>query len=101
VSNTTFDQKATMLFELYDTDKSLTLSMEESEILMQNAFAAMSVLEEKPKPSQNHVKQSLQSFFKDADLNHDEKISLLEFKTYIRTEKTILQAITSSGLSQS
>jgi Ca2+-binding EF-hand superfamily protein len=71
MSDATFDEKAKMLFDLYDVDKSQTLTMDECKILISSSYAALYVLEDKPKPHQSQVNASLETFFKHADLDHD------------------------------
>jgi hypothetical protein len=47
MSNSTFEEKAQLLFSLYDTNLSTTLDLDELTILMKNALTALMILENK------------------------------------------------------
>lgn len=51
VSHATLDEKAELIFNLYDFDKSLSISKEELTVLMANSLTALKSIEGKPAPT--------------------------------------------------
>jgi Ca2+-binding EF-hand superfamily protein len=98
VSTAPFNWKARSLFELYDADKSTTLSLDEVTVMMSNAMNVLMYIEGKPTQPISVIAENVKSFFKANDTDGDNKINFTEFKTYLKTDKRILAAITSSGV---
>ena len=94
-----FDLKAEELFYMYDLDVSLYLSLDETLILMSNALNALSMLDGQPLESLHAIHERTRKFFEAADTDNDKTVNLREFKTYLKTEKTILEVITNAGVS--
>lgn len=94
------DDKAELIFKLYDFDRSMSISKDELTILMTNALTAMKAMEGKPAPSMQEIQKKTNEFFVGADTNNDQQISLKEFKTYIKKDKQILECLCSFGLAK-
>ena len=73
-----------MLFSLYDTDKSKTLTMDELIVLMSNALTALMLMEGKEAPSIHEINQRTQTHFKSADADNDKRVNFAEFKNYLK-----------------
>lgn len=87
-----------MLFDLYDHDKSTTLTMDELMVMMSNSLSALMLLDNKQPPSIHEISRKTREFFQAADTDNDQKVNFQEFKTYLKQEKSILSAITHSGV---
>lgn len=90
LSHGTLDEKAELIFNLYDFDKSLSLSKDELTVLMTNTLTALNALQKKPPASIQEIQKKTSAFFKKADTNKDNQISLKEFKSYITKDQEIL-----------
>ena len=101
LSHATLDEKAELIFNLYDFDRSQTISKDELTILMTNALAAMKAMEGKTAPSVAEIERKTNEFFVAADINQDNVISLKEFKRYIRKDKQVLEVLCSFGVAKS
>jgi WD40 repeat protein len=97
LSHATLDEKAELIFNLYDFDQSQSISKDELTVLMTNSVSSMMMMQGKPPPSINDIKKMTDAFFDKADTNKDNAISLKEFKTYIKTDAQILEVLLSSG----
>ena len=100
MSHGTLDEKAELVFSLYDFDGSRSLSKDELTVLMNNTLTSMNVMQNKQPPSINEVAKKTDEFFLKADTNKDQKISLKEFKNYLKTDKQILECLMNQGLAQ-
>lgn len=98
MSSASFDLKAKMLFSLYDNDQSSTLTIDELLVMMQNALSALMILDGKEPPSIHEIAQKTRSYFQASDTDNDQKINFAEFKIYLKKDKSILSAITNSGV---
>ena len=94
MATATFDWKAKTLFDLYDTDKSSTLSLDEVVVMMSNCMNVLMYIEGKPTQSIAIVAENVKNFFKVSDTDGDNVVNLQEFKTYLKKDKSILAAIT-------
>jgi hypothetical protein len=101
MSHATLDEKAELIFNLYDFDRSQSISKEELTVLMANTLAALKSMEGKKPPSIQEIEQKTNEFFKESDLNCDNIISLKEFKSYIKKDKQILEVLVSFGVAKS
>jgi Ca2+-binding EF-hand superfamily protein len=67
VSHGNLEEKAELLFNLYDFDKSQSISKDELTVLMTNALTAMRCMEGRPAPTVNEIETKTAAFFKEAD----------------------------------
>ena len=100
MSHATLNEKAELIFNLYDFDRSQCISKDELTVLMTNALAALKNMEGKPAPTVAEIEQKTKQFFKDADQDGDNQISLREFKSYVKRDKQVLEVLTSFGIAQ-
>lgn len=101
MSHATLTEKAELIFNLYDFDRSQSISKDELTVLMTNALTAMKFLEGKKAPSITEIEQKTNEFFKAADDDANGVITLKEFKSYIKKDKQILEVLTSYGVAKS
>ena len=87
LSHSTLDEKAELIFSLYDFDGSKYISRDELVILMTNALSSLNAMSKKPPPSIEEIEKKTDEFFQKADTNQDKKITLREFKRYITKDK--------------
>ena len=87
MSHANLDEKAELIFNLYDFDRSQSISKDELTVLMANVMASLSSMEGKPAPTINEIEQKTNELFEKADENKDMQISLKEFKNYIKGDK--------------
>jgi Ca2+-binding EF-hand superfamily protein len=100
MSHGTLDEKAELIFNLYDFDKSQSISKDELTVLMTNALTALKSMDRKPAPTVSEIEKKTNAFFADADSNRDNSISLREFKSYIKKDKEILEVLTSYAIAK-
>lgn len=100
MSHATLDEKAELIFNLYDFDRSQSISKDELTVLMANTMASLKSMEGKPAPTINEIEQKTNEFFGAADTNNDNQISLREFKNYIKKDQQILSVLMSYGVAQ-
>lgn len=93
LSNTTLDTKAELVFDLYDFDGSKYISWDELVILMTNVMTALSNMDKKKPPTLVEIENKVDDFFEKSDLNKDNKITLKEFKSYVKTDAEILKVL--------
>jgi Ca2+-binding EF-hand superfamily protein len=67
MSHATLDQKAELIFNLYDFDRSQCISKDELSVLMTNALTALKNIEGKPSPTISEIEQKTNTFFEEAD----------------------------------
>jgi len=101
LSNSSLDEKAELIFNLYDFDKSKSLEKDEIIVLVTNTLSAMNAMNKKAPPTIKEIEQKLKSFGTQADTNGDGSISLTEFKKYIKKDKQILEALCNFGVAKS
>jgi microtubule-associated protein-like 6 len=68
---------------------------------MTNVLSALKAMEKKPAPSIAEVEKKTNELFTKMDTNQDNSISIQEFKTFLKTDKQILQCLLSYGLATS
>lgn len=93
LSHSTLEEKAEILFDFYDFDKSKYITRDELVILLTNALTALNVLAKKEAPKIKEIEKETDEFFTAADLNNDNKITLKEFKSYLKKNPTILNIL--------
>ncbi len=101
LSHSTLDEKAELIFNLYDFDRSKAISKDELTVLMTNVLSSLKAMEGKPAPLISEVELKTNELFAKADMNKDNSIQLKEFKDYIKTDKQILQCLISYGIAKS
>lgn len=87
MSHATLVEKAELIFNLYDFDRSQSISKDELTVLMTNALTAMKSMEGKKAPTITEIEQKTNEFFKAADDDGNGVITLKEFKSYIKKDK--------------
>jgi len=86
------------LFSIYDTNLSTTLELDELTILIKNALTALMSLEGKKSPNMKEIELRTRDFFNRADEDRNNVISFKEFKSYLRREKFVVEAILKFGV---
>ena len=87
MSHANLDDKAELIFNLYDFDRSQSISKDELTVLMANVMASLKSMEGKKPPPIQEIEEKTDELFAKADTNKDQQISLKEFKTYIKSDK--------------
>ena len=100
MSHGSLEEKAELIFQLYDFDKSKYISKDELTILMTNSLSALRHLEGGPMPSMEEVEKKTTEFFEHADLDKNERITLEEFLSYIKKDRDILATLTGYGVAK-
>lgn len=95
------NDKAELIFSLYDFDKSKSISRDELTVLLANALTALKNLDGKKGPSVSEIEEKIKDFFSEGDEDHDGSISLKEFKSYVNKDKEVLQVLISYGITSS
>ncbi len=93
LSNTNLDEKAELIFDLYDFDGSKYISRDELVILMTNALSSLNHMNKQKPPTLTEIENKVDEFFEKSDTNRDNKITLKEFKTYVKTDPNILKVL--------
>lgn len=93
LSHSTLDEKAEILFDFYDFDKSKYITRDELVILVTNALTSLNAMAKKDPPKIKDIERETDEFFTGADLNNDNKINLREFKSYLKKNPTILNIL--------
>lgn len=62
-------------------------------ILLTNALTSINSMAKKDPPTTQEIETHTSEFFEGADTNHDNKISLREFKRFLKKDKKILQVM--------
>ena len=84
------EEKAELIFNLYDFDKSKYISRDELTILMTNSLCALRSMEMKPPPDQAEIERKTEEFFSASDVDGNERITLDEFTSYIKTDRDVI-----------
>ena len=71
MSHATLDEKAELIFNLYDFDRSQSISKDELTVLMANTMASLKSMEGKPPPTMNEIERKTTELFNTADTNKD------------------------------
>jgi microtubule-associated protein-like 6 len=82
-----------LVFNLYDFDGSKYISRDELVILMTNTMTAMNSMSKKAAPSIREIETKTDEYFKKIDVNNDKKITLREFKSFVKKDKQILEVL--------
>lgn len=93
LSHSTLDEKAEILFDFYDFDKSKYITRDELVILITNTLTSLNSMAKKDPPKIKEIEKETDEFFTAADLNNDNKITLKEFKSYLKKNPTILNIL--------
>lgn len=104
LSHGTLDEKAELIFNLYDFDKSMSISKDELTVLMTNVLTALKSMEGKQPlvlPTISEVEMKTSDLFKKFDTDRNNSISLKEFKSYIKKDTQILSILSSFGIAKS
>ena len=100
LSHGSLTEKAELIFNLYDFDKSKYISRDELTILMTNSLTALRALAKGPAPSLTEIESKTKEVFKKADLDGNEKITLDEFTSFVRRDKEVLQCLLGYGVAK-
>lgn len=93
LSHSTLDEKAEILFSFYDFDRSKYITRDELVILITNALTSLNAMSKKDPPKIKEIEKETDEFFTQADLNSDNKITLKEFKRYLKKNPVILNIL--------
>lgn len=69
LSNSNLDEKAELLFDLYDFDGSKYISKDELVILMTNSLTSLNKMDKKKSPTLVEIENKVDEFFEKADTN--------------------------------
>lgn len=97
----TLEEKAELIFGLYDFDGSKYISRDELVILMTNSMTALNSMNKKPAPSIREVETKTDEYFTKIDTNKDKKITLKEFKSFVKKDKTIIEILLNFNVAKS
>ena len=86
---------------MYDTNMSTTLELDELSILIKNALTSLMAIENKKAPNMKEIELRTRDFFTRADEDRNNVISFKEFKSYLRKEKFVVEAILKFGVADS
>jgi hypothetical protein len=100
LSSSSLDEKADLLFDFYDFDKSKYITRDELVILLTNALSSLNALGKKAPPKIKEIEKETDIFFAAADLNSDNKITLKEFKSYLKKDPTVLNILMSFNIAK-
>ena len=67
---------------------------------MTNVLSALNQIKGLPAPNLKEIEAKTDVFFKGADVNNDQKITLREFKDYIKKDKDILEVLLSTNVAK-
>lgn len=87
MSHATLSEKAELIFNLYDFDRSQCITKDELTVLMTNSLTALKAMEGRPAPTLAEIEQKTTAFFEEADEDRNNQISLREFKSYVKKDK--------------
>ena len=93
LSSSTLDEKAEILFDFYDFDKSKYITRDELVILITNTLTSLNAMAKRDPPKIKEIESETDDFFSKSDLNNDNKITLKEFKAYLKKDPTILNIL--------
>ena len=100
LSHGTLEEKATLIFQLYDFDKSQYISKDELTILMTNSLTALRALEKGPAPSIEEIESKTDEFFRKSDTDGNERVTLDEFTSFIRRDPDVLRCHIGYGIAK-
>ena len=100
LSHSTLDEKADILFDFYDFDRSKYITRDELVILMTNALTSLSAMKKESPPKIKEIERETDEFFRKADLNNDNKITKNEFKSYLKKDPTVLNILMSFNIAK-
>ena len=100
LSGESLEDKAEVVFSLYDYDGNKYLTQDELVILMTNVLAAMNCIKKLPAPSIQDIEKKTEEFFAKADANSDKRITLKEFKDFVTKDKEILEVLLSANVAK-
>lgn len=103
MSHATLDEKAELIFNLYDFDRSQSISKDELTVLMANSMASLISMQggNRSAPTVNEIEVKTNQLFAKADTDKNNQISLKEFKNYIKKDQEILKILMQFGVAQS
>eukprot|EP00831_Metopus_contortus_P052040 TRINITY_DN4369_c0_g1_i3.p1 TRINITY_DN4369_c0_g1~~TRINITY_DN4369_c0_g1_i3.p1 ORF type:complete len:218 (-),score=52.77 TRINITY_DN4369_c0_g1_i3:136-789(-) len=90
ISQATLEEKAEMIFGLYDFDGNKFITKDELVIMLMSALAALRHMSEGTPPPTEDVESVAYSVMKSSDANNDKRISMYEFLSYITKNKDFL-----------
>lgn len=93
LANGTLLEKAELVFQLYDFDKSGLLSEDEFFQLSVNCMTSLCAMEGKAIPTIHYLEKHCRKLFTKIDKDFNKHISIGEFKTYLMSENKILHAL--------
>lgn len=98
LSQSTLKQKAEIIFNLYDFDKSKLISQDEMVVLVKTVMSALNVMCKKPEATIQQAETKTLDILKKYDTNKDGEISLKEFQSFVSKDPEILRYLTTYNL---
>jgi Ca2+-binding EF-hand superfamily protein len=90
LSHGSLDDKAELIFALYDKDKSGLLEQKEATDLFNQSMASLNAMDAKGRPDKAAIEKKVADLWKSIDKDGNKKVSLQEFKNYLKTDREIL-----------
>eukprot|EP00742_Colponemidia_sp_Colp-10_P006323 GILJ01006777.1.p1 GENE.GILJ01006777.1~~GILJ01006777.1.p1 ORF type:complete len:2262 (-),score=409.36 GILJ01006777.1:195-6980(-) len=81
--------KIKILFNMYDFDKSNSISQDEMTILLRTALSSLAKMSDSKEPTDREIEIQTEQAFAKADTNHDGTISFEEFEKWVRKNPQI------------
>lgn len=100
LSNSNLDEKAELIFDLYDFDGSKYIDRDELVVLMTNALSCLNAMSKKKPPTIHEIEAKTDKLFEESDVNRDNRITLKEFKSYIKKDPEILDLLFSFSIAK-
>lgn len=95
------NEKAELIFNLYDFDRSKTISRDELTVLMTNCLSALKYLEAKKAPAVSDIELKTNELLSETDQETDGTVSLKDFISFVNRDKEILTVVKTYGIATS
>lgn len=86
ISDASLENKAEMLFDLFDFDHSQSITFDELIILMRSAANSLAYMSGAQLLTLQQLEEHTEKFFSRIDANHDNSLSLIEFMRFVNTD---------------
>ena len=91
-------EKAEVIFNLYDFDKSKVITQDEFVILLKTTLTSLNAMGNKSPPSLQEVEEKTLDIINKWDTNNDGCISINEFISFLSKDQDILRTLSQAGL---
>ena len=96
----TLADKAELIFNMYDFDKSKYIAEDELTMLLKNTLTALRCLSKKEPPTLEEIEAKTQGYFGEADVDGDNRIMLEEFKRFIIHDVESVECLVNYGIAK-